>query len=244
MKLRYVLILSFFCFFLSDSISYPEISQYFDGDGHPFTPEGRNRDESPADGIERYSVPEGIVLQKNIRYEFYPVFGKTFSEIVQSAEENMPVEPEEKRGIPSRFDWTVGWNYKVDYSEEIDEEGRIVRVSAEIYDIRMDYDLKITLPTLIDDTVLNPAEKKLWKNYYMRLLGHEYDRANMVRGKAAQEELRKKFTDLNNTVFVFSTDIDIQRTLEAFMKKETQRLGAEWIRNLKKTISEHEKETE
>jgi len=244
MKLRYILPLSLICIFLSSSISYPEISQYFDRDGNPLSPESRNKEDSPAGGIQRYSVPEGIVLQKNIRYEFYPVFGRTFSEIVQSAEENMPVNPKEKQKLPSRFDWTVGWTYKIDFAEDIDEEDRTVRVSAEIYDIKMTYDIKITLPTLIDDTILNPAEKKLWKNYYMRLLGHEYDRAHMVRGKDSQEELRKKLMELNNIIFVFSTDIDIQKTLEAFMQKETQKIGSEWVKNLKKRISEHEREAE
>ena len=244
MKLRYILPLSLFCVFLSGSVSYPEISQYFDGDGNPLSPESIHGEDGPASGIQRYSVPEGIVLQKNIRYEFYPVFGGTFSEIVESAEENMPVNPKEKQKLPSRLDWTVGWTYKIDFAEDIDEEDRTVRVSAEIYDIKMTYDIKITLPTLIDDTVLNPAELKLWKNYYMRLLEHEYDRVKMVRGKDAQEELRKKFMDLNNIIFVFSNDIDIHKTLEAFMQKETLKIGSEWVRTLRKRISEHKKETE
>ena len=170
MKLRYILPFSLLFVCLLTGLSYSRISQYFDSEGNPLSTKNRNRAESLADGSQRYSVPEGVALQKDIRYEFYPVFGKTFSEIVQSAEENMPVNPRTKKRSSSRFDWTVGWTYKVDYSEEMDEEDETVRVSAELYDINISYNIKITLPTLIDDTVLNPAEKKLWKNYYLRLV--------------------------------------------------------------------------
>jgi len=244
MKLRYTLLLSIFCVCLLSSPSYPEISQYFDSDGNPLSTRSRNRAYSPSAGNQRYSVPEGIVLQKDIRYEFYPVFGKTFSEIVQSAEENMPVNPKEKSGRPARFEWTVGWTYKVDYSEEMDEEDQTVRVSAEIYDINITYDIKMTLPTLIDDTVLNPAEKNLWKNYYLRLVKSEHARANMIRDKDTQDELRKKFIALDSAIFFFPPDIDIKKAVEALIQKETKKIGSEWVKDLKKRISEYDRETE
>ncbi len=68
-------------------------------------------------------------------------------------------------------------------------------LSVEIYDISITYNIKITLPTLIDDTALNPAEKNLWKNYYHRLVEYEHDHARIIRDKDAQEELRKKFSE-------------------------------------------------
>lgn len=227
-----------------NGLSYPEISQYFDSEGNPLSTKSRNRAVRPTGSIRRYSVPEGIVLQKDIRYEFFPVFGRTFSEIVQSAEENIPVNTKDKKRLPARFDWTVGWTYDIDYSEEMDEENQTVRVSVEIYDIDITYDIKITLPTLIDDTVLNPAEKNLWKNYYLRLVKYEHDRSKMIRDKDTQDELRKKFIALDKVVFFFPTDTDIKRTVEALIQKETQKIGSEWIRNLKKRISEHDRETE
>lgn len=244
MKLRYILPLSLFCVCLLNGLSYPEISQYFDSEGNPLSTKNRNRAVRPTGSIRRYSVPEGIVLQKDIRYEFFPVFGRTFSEIVQSAEENIPVNTKDKKRLPARFDWTVGWTYDIDYSEEMDEENQTVRVSVEIYDIDITYDIKITLPTLIDDTVLNPAEKNLWKNYYLRLVKYEHDRSKMIRDKDTRDELRKKFIALDKVVFFFPTDTDIKKTVEALIQKETQKIGSEWIRNLKKRISEHDRGTE
>jgi len=244
MKLRYIVPLSLVFVCLLNSLSYSEISQYFDRDGNPLSKKGRISAGSPTGSNQRYSVPEGIVLQKDIRYEFYPVFGKTFSEIVQSAEENIPVKPKDKKKHSARFDWSVGWTYDIDYSEEMDEEAQTVRVSVEIYDINITYNIKITLPTLIDDTVLNPAEKTLWNNYYIRLIKHEHDRANMLRDKSAQEELQKKFVALESAIFFFPPDTDIKNAVEALIKKETQKTGSEWVRNLKKRISEFDKETE
>ena len=165
MKLRYTIPLSMVFVFLYYSISYPEISQNFDSNGNSISSDKKSSEYSLSGRIQRHSVPEGIELQNDIRYEFYPVFGKTFSEIVRSAEENSPVNLKNKNRLPSRSDWTLGWNYKLAYSYGIDEEERTAHTAVEIYDVNINYHITILLPTLIDDTALNPAEKTLWKNY-------------------------------------------------------------------------------
>ena len=84
MKLLYTILLSMVFVFLYCSISYPEISQNFDSNGNPISSVSKSSVENRSRRrINRHSVPEGIELQNDIRYEFYPVFGKTFSEIVR-----------------------------------------------------------------------------------------------------------------------------------------------------------------
>lgn len=244
MKLRYIIPLSLLCVFLLNGISYPEVSQYFDRDGNPLSAESRNREDSLSEGIQRYSIPEGIALHKDIRYEFYPVFGKTFSEIVRSAEENSPVYPKNKKRLPSKTDWTLGWTYKIDYSEDFDAEDKTLHVSAELYDIIITYDITITLPTLTDDTALNPAEKNLWKNYYLRLVEYEHDHAKIIRDKDTEQELRKKFSGLEDVIFVFSTDVDFVKNVDTFIEKETKKIGREWVINVKKRTDEYDRVTE
>jgi predicted secreted Zn-dependent protease len=244
MQLRYLHLFFLSFFLLYSSVSCAEISQYFDSDGNPLSSGSKGRPDSPAYEVKRYSIPDGIELLKDIRYEFYPVFGKTFSEIVRSAEENSPVDLKNKKRLPSRSDWTLGWSYKINYSEEVDEENSTVRVSVEIYDINITYDFTITLPTLIDDTALNPAEKNLWKNYYLRFVEYEHDHAKIIRDKDAQEELQKEFSSLNNAVFIFSTEIDIEKTAEKFIQKETEKIGRDWVKNLKKRSAEYDKATD
>jgi len=244
MKLRYSIPLFLIIILLSNSVSHAEISQYFDSEGNPLPSGSRSSETSPSFGIQRYSVPEGIELQKDIRYEFYPVFGKTFSDIVRSAEENSPANLKNKKRLPSLSGWTLGWNYKLAFSHGIDEEEGTAHALVEIYDINITYHITIILPTLIDDTALNPAEKTLWKNYYLRLVEYEHDHAKIIRDSDAQKELIKKFNDLNYVIFDYSEDTDIQKTVETFIQKETEKTGSEWIKNLKKRIDEYEKETE
>lgn len=244
MKLRYIIPLSMVCIFLFNSMSYSETSQYFDSDGNPLSSGSRTRKSGLSYGVQRYYIPEGIELQKDIRYEFFPVFGKTFSDIVRSAEENSPADLKDKKRLPTRSDWTSGWSYKLAHSHGIDEEDKTVHVSVEIYDINITCDITIKLPTLIDDTALNPAEKNLWKNYYLRLLEYEHDHARIIRDKDAQEELRKKFSDLSYLIFDYSSDIDIQKTVETFIRKETEKIGSEWVKNLKKRVDEYDRATE
>ncbi len=192
MKFRYAIPLSVVFVFLCYGISYPEISQNFDSNGNRILSGGIKNTDSLSGRIHKHSVPEGIELQNDVRYEFYPVFGKTFSEIVRSAEENSPVDMKSRKGLPSRFEWSVGWSYKIDYSTELDEEDNTVNADVELDNVSITYNIKITLPTLIDDTALNPSEKTLWKNYYRNLVQYEHDHARIIRDNDAKAELLKQ----------------------------------------------------
>lgn len=244
MKFRY-----FIPFFLAGILLYSntscaEISQYFDSEGRPLSSARRGSEQSLSSGMQRYSVPDGIELQKDIRYEFYPVFGKTFSEVVRSAEENSPAARKGKKQLPSRTDWTIGWDYKLTYSYEIDDEEKNAYALVALDGITITSHITITLPTLLDDTVLNPAEKTLWKNYYLRLVEYGHDHAKIIRDSGAQKELIGKFTALDYVTFDYYEDIDIQKTVETFIRLETEKTGSEWVKNLKKRIEEYEETTE
>jgi len=244
MKLRYAIPLSVVFVFLCYSISYPEISQHFDSNGNPISSVGKSSVDRRPSRFYRHSVPEGIELQNDIQYEFYPVFGKTFSEIVRSAEENSPVDLKSKKRLPTRFDWSVGWSYKVDQSTEIDEEDNTVHADVMLYNVGITYNIKITLPTLIDDTELNPSEKTLWKNYYRSLVEYEHDHARIIRDSDAKKELLIQFRNLDYMSFDYSKEIDIQKAVETFIKKETASIGSAWVKDLKKRIDAYDKATE
>jgi hypothetical protein len=100
------------------------------------------------------------------------------------------------------------------------------------------------LPTLIDDTVLNPSEKNLWKNYYRSLVEYEHDHARIIRDDDAKKELLRKFHDLGYTIFDYSKDFDIQKAVETYIKKETESIGSAWVKDLKKRIDAYDKATE
>ena len=245
MKLRYTITLSMVFVFLYCGISYPEISQHFDSFGNPISSDSNKiSKDRPSGKTDRHSAPEGIELQQDIQYEFYLVFGKTFSEIVRSAEENSPADLKSKKRLPTRLEWSVGWSYKIDQSTEIDEADDTTHEEVEIYDVSIKYNIKITLPTLLDDTALNPSEKTLWKNYYRNLVEYEHDHARIIRDNEAREELLKKFSDLDYMIFDYPGEIDIEKAVEAFIKKETESIGSAWVRDLRKRIDAYDKATE
>jgi predicted secreted Zn-dependent protease len=241
-ELLFLLCLSLFLF--CSSVTSAEITQHFDSEGNILGSGSRSREGNSPSGTLRYFVPEGVTLQDDIQYEFYPVFGKTFSEIVRSAEENSPVGMKNKRHLPSRSDWTVDWSYEIDYLEALDEEEKTVHASVDIYDISIRYHIRTTLPALIDDTALNADEKGLWKHYYRTLMEYENDHARIISDKNAQEELRSKFSELDYVVFDYSSNIDIEKTVETFIQKETEKIGSEWVKKLKKRIDEYNRVTE
>lgn len=245
MKLRYTILLSVVFVFLCYGLSYPEIFQNFDSNGNPVAAGKISRKKTSFSArINRHSVPEGIELQQDIQYEFYPVFGKTFSEIVRSAEENSPVDLKSKKRLPSRFEWSTGWSYKIDQSSELDEEDNSVYVDVMLSNVGITYNIKITLPTLIDDTVLNPAEKNLWKNYYSSLVQYEHDHARIIRDNDAKAELLRQFRELDYIILDNSSEADIQKTVETYIKEETASIGSAWVKDLKKRIDAYDRATE
>ena len=245
MKLRYTITLSMVFVFLYCGISYPAISQHFDSFGNPISSDSNKiSKDRPSGKTNRHSAPEGIELQQDIQYEFYLVFGKTFSEIVRSAGENSPADLKSRKRLPTRFEWSVGWTYKVDHSTEIDETDNTPQEEVEIYDVSIKYNIKITLPTLIDDTVLNTSEKNLWKNYYHSLVQYEHDHAKIIRDNDAKEELLKKFDDLGYTIFDYTKEIDIQKAVETFLEKKTKDIGSAWVKDFKKRLDAYDRATE
>lgn len=180
----------------------------------------------------RYTIPDGVKLRDDVSYEYYPVFGRTISELVISSAENGPFDDKEKRRVPSRTQWIVGWSYEIQYAYVIDEENGTVHVSSEVFDVTPEYDISITLPTLIDTTVLNPIEKTLWKNYFQQLLGREHERADVLKDARAQKELVASLEDISYLTFDYKSGINIGLTVEQMIRDETLQRGRRWIEQL------------
>ncbi|MEW6109049.1 MAG: DUF922 domain-containing protein [Nitrospirota bacterium] len=232
---------------LSANAAYAGISQIFDKEGNPVLSSQKGISEQTSGSgmnIPRYSVPEGVELLKDIKYEYYPVFGRTFSEIITSSEENGPFNREENRRFPTKSEWNIGWSYKFVYSYEIDEENNKIYIPVEIYDINVKYDITITLPTLIDDTSLNPVEKKMWKNYFLRLLEHEHDHVKIIRDVESMDKTLKNITDISYMVFDFKSDLDLERIVESSLEEETLKIGRTWLSEIKKRTDEYDRITD
>jgi predicted secreted Zn-dependent protease len=243
--------------------AYSETIQHFDSRGNQVSITQTKTSYDARSLIRRYSLPEGIELRKDIKYEFYPVFGKTFSEAVRSTEENGPLNIKENKHYRSKFEWKFGWSYKFKYTQELNEEsqpateleeegqyaqefaetGKIVNVALDIYDINISYDISITLPTLLDDSALNPIEKSMWKNYLQKIIDYEYDHVKIVEDPATKEAIIKSIKDIDYIIFDYKEGVDIEKVAESFLKDETAKLGRYWASQIKIKYDEYDKTT-
>lgn len=263
--------------------AYPETIQHFDSKGKPvsFTQQKTSYDAKSL--VRRYSLPKGIELRKDIKYEFYPVFGKTFSEIVRSTEESGPMNPKENKRYRSKFEWNFGWSYKFKYTqkfykedqyeqeldeesrydeefdeekqyeeefleesqydEEPDEESPIIDVELDIYDIDILYDIRITLPTLIDDSALNPIEKSMWKNYLQNIIDYEHDHVKIIKDPDTKETIIKSIKSIDSMILDHKENVDIGRVAESYLGNETAMLGRYWANQIKLRHDKYDKIT-
>lgn len=166
------------------------------------------------------SIPEGVVLRGGITYEYYPVYGATFSDIVKSVEENGPYDSILKKRLPTKIAWRFGISYLYDFSSAIDEEGTAVHVAVEVTDIRLTYGITLTLPSLIDNTSLNPIERNLWKNLWLRLLEHEYDHVDIIEDSGMAGQAKKDLAEINYLIFDYREGTDIDGITGAFLRDE------------------------
>jgi hypothetical protein len=223
-------------------VAYPEISQYFNHNGNVIAGNKIDTTVRPSQA-HGHMVPEGIKLFNDVTYEFYPVFGKTISEIVRSAEENGPFHSKDRRRYPSKAEWIIGWSFRIDYAYIVEEKAKKIHVSLDIHDIKIEDVIKITLPTNIDVTALNPIEKALWKDYFLHFLEYEHEHVKILRNTDSKMELKGLFEDISYTTLDYEDDIDIENKVVTFVGQKTAVTGREWVLKLINKIRDLEQRT-
>lgn len=219
-------------FILSCTVNaHANVSQFFDFEGNSIGAEQREK-KALSSSVRRYSLPEGIQLYEDVTYEFYPVFGKTFSELVSSSEENGPYDEKEKKRSPSKIEWSVGWTYQFVHTDPLEEDGKL-HVAVELYDIEFKDTITITLPTVLDSTVLNPVEKTLWENYLSKLLAREHGIVMYIRNTDSRKELLKRFEDIDYFILDTTRVVDVEERIQRLIKEDTQKIGRDWVKRIK-----------
>jgi predicted secreted Zn-dependent protease len=246
MRAGHLLLLPVFLLLCAGS-AYPlSISQYFDSAGTPLSPAHHDQRRTEYRGkISQYAVPDGVELRRDISYEYYPVFGKSFSEAVRSSEENGPFISRLNRQAPSKIDWSAGFSFTYDYHYDIDEETSTAHATIAISDIAVKYNFTITLPALLDDTALSAIEKKLWQNYFQRLLEREHARAAVIADAESRKKLEDDLKDIKGIAFDNVSDSEnIEHSVEFSVKEEAAKIGQGWIRKINERLDEYNLKTE
>ncbi len=230
-----------FLFMITRTAPAATITQSFDSNGNSTSHSlGKSGTHRPA-AASRYAAPEGIELHGDITYEYYPVFGKSFSEAVKSAEENGPLVRNKNVRSTSKFAWGLGFSFQYDYTFETDEDTRTVHATIDIPDVEMTYDIVITIPALLDDTELSPVEKKLWKNYLRRILEREYGRAAIVHDEELKKKAVEEIKGLKEVVFDYTNRRDIDAAVEFFLKEESAGIGRDLIKKINERLAEYDR---
>lgn len=214
----------------SASLSEAEISQHFDRAGR-LLPSERRPSLPQSQKMRKYSVPEGIELRPDVHYEFYPVFGKTFADIVRSAEENGPRNEKTKKRQASAYTWSLGWTYDFSYSLEPDEESEKIHCDLAITEPVLSYDITVTLPALTDDSALNPMEKDLWKNYVTTLLERIQGRIKIIKDNT-RDDIAKEFNEIAYIPLSEDEAANAEKLVERFIRNETEKIGRDMVRQI------------
>jgi hypothetical protein len=224
--------------FVAFSSAYPlTISEFFDSDGRPASSPNMLPGGEPLRGTSGYAVPGGIELRKDITYEYYPVFGRSFSEIIRSAEENGPLIKRRNARFTSKTDWSLGISYHYEYTYEIEGELQTVHAAIDISDSAVQYDITITLPAL------NAVERTLWRNYFRRLLDREHGRVAVIEDADTRKKIEGDIRAIKGVSFEYTSQSDVERSVEFFLKQETQEIAGKWIKRINEHLSEYDMKT-
>ncbi len=219
---------------------HAEISQYFDRAGR-ILPAGRKLTLPQSQRMIKYTVPEGIQLRSDVHYEFYPVFGKTFAEIVGSTEENSPRNNKTRKRQSTAYDWSLGWTYDYSFSLEPDDESEKVHCDLTVVNPLLSYDITVTLPALTDDSALNPMEKDLWKNYVATLLERLHGRVKIIKDDT-KDEIIRQFSEIAYLSLNEDEAANADRIVERFVRTETEQIGSNIIRQIQQKLEVYDSE--
>jgi len=218
-----------------------EVSQHFDQSGRLAS--AYKRPAAPqTQKMRKYSVPEGIELRSDVHYEFYPVFGKTFAEIIRSTEENGPRNEKTKKRQPSAYTWNLGWTYDFSFSLEPDEENDKVHCDLMIVEPVLSYNITVTLPALTDDSALNPMEKDLWKNYVSTLLERIHGRIKIIKDDT-RDPILKQFGEIAYLDLNDEEAENAEKIVERYVSTETGKIGNSLIKEIQQKLEAYDSTT-
>lgn len=235
-----ILLLLCLSFLFGAGTAQAVINQHFDQDGRLIT--ARNKSITSAlHKSKKHPVPDGAELRTDVQYEFYPVFGKTFAEIVKSAEDNGPRNTKMRKRQPSVFSWNLSWTYDFAFSLEQDEDNDAVHCDLMITDPLISYDITVTLPALTDDSALNPIEKELWKNYFVKRLNFEHGHVKIIKDDT-REVLLQKFGEIAYLPLSVAEADNAAKLLERFISTETEKIGRDIITQIQRKLEAYDSE--
>jgi predicted secreted Zn-dependent protease len=227
---------------------HAEVFQYFDDEGtliitdNPF---GLKRPKA-AQPLKTYKPKKdqqvNLNLLGDVHYDYYPVFGRSFGEVIDSVQANGPYDSGDNRRYAGQTRWATGWSYSFDSSYK--QDGGHLRAAVTIRDIQFRSDIVVLLPMLSPDSELGHHDLQQWQGFMARLLEHEHDHVRIVRESFSRDEAAKKVLSIREVVVRAEPGVDPDSLVQQAVETETARIGHELVRTVKAKNDEYDRLTE
>lgn len=173
-----------------------QLYQYFDEEGTRIVtddPYGTKK-KLPRQHREHPKQRQGVAPQDirlnfrdDVSYNFYPVTGRSLSELVAATDSLGPFDAKEGRRYAAQTQWRYGLAYQLDFSYQ--RQGNLVTAQVNVHDIDFRPEITILLPELSDTRLLSAHELKMWEHYVQRILVHEHDHVRLVQDPRFRQEI-------------------------------------------------------
>ncbi|MBI5101679.1 MAG: DUF922 domain-containing protein [Nitrospirae bacterium] len=259
MSLRILLFL-LVTFLTLNTSARAEVYQYFNDEGtlivtdNPYNikkPKARPAPRQESRHVHRQDQapvvqPKQQVFSPNyiddVTYEYYPVSGRNFMEVMESTRANGPFDYSDNRRYAGQTRWTVGWSYK--FGSTYNREGGYLRAAVNIYDFDFRTDISVLMPALAPESTLTDSEVALWGSFMNGLLEHENDHVKITTDPGYRAEALRMISDIKEVLVPFDPSYDVNSLIRSAVEAETAKVGHSLIKNIKSRNEEYDRVTE
>jgi len=219
-----------------------DVFQYFDQDGTLIITDTPHPADRPRVLRDRASKGIKAEYKEGVYYEYYPVTGSNFQELMQYTSMNGPFDDREGRRFPAVTRWKFGWSYKFDYSYKTEEA--LIHAAVNISSVDFQSDITVVLPMIAENTVLNSNDLNAWNSYVQQLLAHEQDHVKIITDSTYKDKASKAISGLKAIDIPHEQGSDIDELVKKAVEAETGKIGHDILKEIKRRNDEYDRITE
>ena len=227
---------------LTVSPAYATVYQYFDEEGTLIVTDNPFGTKKPTPRPDIAYPDIKLRYRDDVSYDFYPVTGNNFVELISSTNLNGPLDPADRKKYAGQTKWNTGWSYAFNSSYTID--GTYMYVSLNILDIEFMSDISVLLPVLQDRTTLSNYDLILWDHFVQKLLEHEHDHVKIVKDPVYKDEAVKKISAIKQLRLAYNPGDNLDTLIKGAVESETLRIGHDLIMKIKQQNEEYDRITD
>ncbi len=135
----------------------------------------------------------------NVRYEFYEIQGRDFSELINRISSYGLYDERTGRRIAASTQWHIIWKYNFSFKYYI--KNHLVYVDIDMSGVDLDLLITVVLPRLSGGTNLSRTEMIKWNQYIKKLIEHENHHVNLILSNFDRKSLLKEINKIEQIIF-------------------------------------------